>query len=132
LDNQEGIKQMRHNYVAHIQERGGKFRTMMNDIVQEHNLPTTWAAWSYFTGLAWFYYGIVDHNFKAETDKAEEKYDAKVGNAMSVSIGFEMEDVNKKIQDLYWPIALELDKQGLKSTFEDKDLEKIKKILSKK
>jgi len=51
---------------------------------------------------------------------------------MSVSIGFEMEDVNKKIQDLYWPIALELDKQGLKSTFEDKDLEKIKKILSKK
>ncbi|PJC50875.1 MAG: hypothetical protein CO032_02555, partial [Nitrosopumilales archaeon CG_4_9_14_0_2_um_filter_34_16] len=80
----------------------------------------------------WFYYGIVDHNFKAETDKAEEKYDAKVGNAMSVSIGFEMEDVNKKIQDLYWPIALELDKQGLKSTFEDKDLEKIKKILSKK
>jgi len=42
-----------------------------------------------------------------------------------------MKDVNKKIQELYWPIAVELDKQGLKTTFEKDDLDKIKKILSK-
>lgn len=130
LDNREGIKQMRHNYVAHIQERGRNFRIMMNDIVQQYNLPTTWAAWSYFTGLAWFYYGVVDKNFDVEMTRANQKYDAKVGHAMTVSIGFEMDDVDKKIQELYWPVALELDNQDLKSTFSPEDLEKIKKIVS--
>jgi len=127
LVQKEGIKQMRHNYVAHIQERGRKFRVMMNDIVFRYNLPTDWATWNYLSGLAWLYFGFVDGNFKKEADKAERKYNAKVGHAITISSGFKMKDVNSQIQILLLPVTIKLIKQGYKTAFTSEELKKFKK-----
>jgi len=131
LNNITGIKQMRHNYIAHIQEKGRKFKTMMNDIVIKYNLPTDWASWNYFSALAWFYYGLVDHNFKKETDKANRKYYAKLGQAVTISSGFKMKDVSEQISRLLIPVSLDLDNKGFKTTFTRKQLAQLKKKRSK-
>lgn len=130
LNHEEGITKMRHNYVAHIQERGRNFRVMMNDIVQEYNLPTDWASWNYFTGLAWFYYGLVDHNFKREMDRANAKYDARVGVPITNTSGFAMTDVKAKINEILTPLFLELDEEGFKTTLTDEQLADFKKKYS--
>ncbi|MCH7560766.1 MAG: hypothetical protein IIC67_05265 [Thaumarchaeota archaeon] len=127
LDHEIGIKQMRHNYIAHIQEKGRKFKVMMNDIVLKYNLPTDWATWNYFSGLAWFYFGLVDNNFKKEADKAEKKYNAKVGQSITVSSGFKMKDVSSQISKILLPLSVELDSKGFKTTFSNKDLSRLKK-----
>lgn len=132
LDNENGIGKMRHNYIAHIQEEGRNFRIMMNDIVLEYNLPTDWASWSYFSGLAWYYYSLVDVNFKEQMDKAMELYEAKVGQPITNTLGFKMDEVISKMNDVFLPISLALDQHGLKTTFSTEDLELVKKKLQTK
>ena len=129
LDNENGIGKMRHNYIAHIQEEGRNFRIMMNDIVLEYNLPTDWASWSYFSGLAWYYYSLVDVNFKEQMDKAMELYEAKVGQPITNTLGFKMNEVISKMNNVFLPISLALEQHGLKTTFLSEDLELVKKKL---
>ena len=116
LVHEEGITEMRNNYVAHIQENRRNFSEMMNDIVKKYNLPTDWASWTYFTGLAWHYWGFVDTNFKEENNHAHEKYETRVGVPITITSGFEMNDVESKIGEILKPLTEQLKKNGFNVT----------------
>ena len=66
LEHEKPIKELRHNYVAHIQEDGRKFKVMMNDIILKYNLPTTFSFYRFMTGLVFYYCGIVERNFSKD------------------------------------------------------------------
>ncbi|NIP62219.1 MAG: hypothetical protein GWN01_16260, partial [Nitrosopumilaceae archaeon] len=94
LDNEKPIKELRHNYVAHIQEKGRNFDVMMNDIIVKYNLPTAFSFYRYMTGLVFYYCGIIERNFSKEWNNAMKKYDAKLGVGISVNSGFKMNKVD--------------------------------------
>ena len=132
LQREEPIAELRHNYVAHIQEDGRNFKVMMNDIVLEYDLPTNWAYWSYLCGLAFIYYGMVENNFSNECNRAEKLYYAKSGVALKITSGFEMEDVVRKMGEIVNPIQVKLDENGYQTTIKEKEvLEKLRKHYSK-
>ena len=127
LDKETPLKKMRNNYVSHIQEDGRKFKEMMGDIVLKYNLPTNWAYWSYLAGLAFMYFGLVDANFKKESDKAEKKYHAKAGFPITISSGFKMNDVIPKIGKILNPLQVKLDNKGFKTTYTKNQLNLLRK-----
>lgn len=123
------IAKMRNQYVAHIQEEGGKkFKVMMNDIILKYKLPTTFSFYCYMSGLAYFYCGVVERNFTKEWDKAFKKYNAKLGVAMSISSGFKMKDAQKKINEILAPMQVPLFDNGYVTTISKDIIEKLRKM----
>lgn len=132
LQREEPIAEIRHNYVAHIQEDGRNFKVMMNDIVLEYDLPTNWAYWSYLCGLAFIYYGMVENNFSDECNRAEKLYHAKSGEAIKITSGFEMKDVVRKMGEIVNPIQVKLDENQYQTTIKEKKvLDELKKYYAK-
>jgi len=131
LEYEKPIKELRNNYVAHIQEEGRKFKVMMNDIIVKYSFPTSFSFYRYMTGLVFYYCGIVDRNFSKEWNKAMKKYNAKLGVAMSVSSGFKMEDVDKKIREILSPMQIPLFDNGFVTSVPESVIEKLRKIYTK-
>lgn len=132
LQREEPIAEIRHNYVAHIQEDGRNFKVMMNDIVLEYDLPTNWAYWSYLCGLAFIYYGMVENNFSDECNRAEKLYHAKSGVALKITSGFKMKDVVRKMGEIVNPIQVKLDENQYQTTIKEKKvLDELKKYYTK-
>jgi len=125
------IKELRHNYVAHIQEKGRKFKVMMNDIILTYNFPTTFSFYRYMAGLVFFYCGIVERNFSKEWNKAMKKYNAKLGVAMSISSGFKMNDVDKKIVEILSPLQIRLFDNGYVTSVPKPVIDKLRIKYSK-
>ena len=117
--------------MAHIQEDGRKFKVMMNDIIIKYNLPTTFAFYSFMSGLVFYYCGIIERNFSKEWNKAMEKYNAKLGVAMSINSGFKMKDVDKKIASILSPLQVQLNDNGYVTTVPKSTIEKLRKKYSK-
>jgi len=131
LEHKKPIKELRHNYVAHIQEKGRNFDVMMNDIIVKYDLPTTFSFYRYMTGLVFYYCGIVERNFSTEWDKAMKKYNAKLGVAMRVNSGFKMKDVDKKIREILSPMQIPLFDNGFVTSVSESVIEKLRKIYTK-
>jgi len=127
LEKEKPIKELRHNYVAHIQEKGRNFDVMMNDIILKYSLPTSFSFYRLMAGLAYFYCGIVERNFSTEWDNAMKKYNAKLGVAMSVSSGFKMKDVDKKIQSIIAPLQIPLHDNGYVTSVPKSVIEQLRK-----
>ena len=72
------IKKIRNNYIAHIQDTRDKkpFNTMIQEIVDEYNLPTALVYWIDLAGRVHHYGGFVNANFTNELDVANRKYNA--------------------------------------------------------
>lgn len=130
LEHEKPIKELRHNYVAHIQEKGRNFDVLMNDIIIKYTLPTTFSFYCFMTGLVFYYCGIVERNFSTEWDKAMEKYNAKLGVAMRVSSGFKMKDVDKKIREILSPMQIPLFDNGYVTSVPKPVIEKLRKMYS--
>ena len=131
LEHEAPIAIMRNQYVAHIQEEGGKkFKIMMNDIIVKYNLPTSFSFYRYMAGLVFYYCGIVERNFTKEWDKGMKKYNAKLGVAMSVSSGFKMNEVDKKIQEIISPMQIPLFDNGYVTSVSESVIEKLRKKYS--
>ncbi|MDE1844488.1 MAG: hypothetical protein KGI10_04075 [Thaumarchaeota archaeon] len=77
LDKEKPIKLLRNNYIAHIQDKEKPFGLMVQEIVDKYQVPTSFGDWVFLSGCASFYSGIINVNFKQETDKAIAKYDAQ-------------------------------------------------------
>ena len=101
LEYEELIKELRHNYIAHIQESGRKFRKTTNKIILEYNFPTSFSFYAYLAGLVSYYSVIVKNNFKKEYNKTAKKYEALAGKLIEINSGFKMKDTDKKIRKLY-------------------------------
>ena len=127
LQHEKPIKEIRDNYVAHIQEQGRRFKVMMNDIVLKYNLPTNWAYWSYLCGLEFMYYGMVENNFKKECDRAEKLHSAKSGIALKITSGFHMKDVVRKMGEIFNPIQIKLDDNGYQTNISKANLNMLRK-----
>ena len=131
LEHEKPIKELRHNYVAHIQEDGRNFKIMMNDIIIKHNFPTSYSYYRYMTGLVFYYCGIVERNFSQEFDRAMNKYNSKLGVAMSITCGFEMKDVDKKIRELIAPLQIPLSDNSYVTSVSESVIEKLRKKYTK-
>ncbi len=130
LQYEEPIKKLRNQYVAHIQEESRKFELMMNDIILEYSFPTSFSYYRYMTGLVFFYCGIIERNFKTEWDKAMKKYNAKSGIGISITSGFKMKDVERKITDILSPMQIPLHDNGYVTSVSKEIIEKLRKKYS--
>ena len=125
------IHLLRNEYIAHIQDKGNKFKLLINDIISRYQFPTNFAFYCLMAGLAYFYCGIVEQNFKKEWDKALKKYEARSGVPLSISSGFKLNDVQKKLGRIVNPIHIELVDNGFKTEVSKSNIEKLRKIYSK-
>jgi hypothetical protein len=76
MDKEKPIRLLRNNYIAHIQDKKKPFELMVQEIVDKYEVPTSFGDWVFLAGCAGFYSGIVNVNFKDETDKAIAKYES--------------------------------------------------------
>ena len=127
LDKKKPLKKLRDNYVSHIQEEGRNFKDLPNDIVQKYKLPTNWAFYSHLAGLAFYYYGIVDNNFKKEFDHAMKVYEAKMGVPIKITSGYTMINVDKKIMPVLNPLHVKLVDNGYVTTISKENIAKVRK-----
>ena len=127
LQYEEPIKELRNQYVAHIQEESRKFELMMNDIILDHDFPTAFSYYRYMMGLVVFYSGIIEQNYKKEWDRAMQKYNAKSGVGVSVASGFKMKDVEKKIGEIMVPLRVKLHDAGYITTTSKRQIELLRK-----
>lgn len=77
LDLKTPIRKIRNNYIAHIQDEKyikNSFDLMIQDIIDSHQVPTSWGFWIMLAGLVMLYGGAVRLNLKKEWDVASKKY----------------------------------------------------------
>ena len=112
LEYKQPIKELRDNYVAHIQESGRKFRKTSNEIILEYNFSTSFSFYAYLAGSVSYYSVIVKNNFKKEYNKTAKKYAALSGELIKISSGFKMKDTDKKIKEIISTLPDSLIKNG--------------------
>jgi hypothetical protein len=112
LEHKKPIKELRNNYVSHIQEEGRRFKETTNEIVLKYNFPTSFSFYQYLAGLAAYYCLIVKYNFKEEYKKTGKKYEAIRGELIKIDSGFKMNDVDNKIQKMMYELKKPLEKNG--------------------
>lgn len=76
LELRVGIKQLRHNYIAHIQEKGKPFDIQIQEIIDKHQIPNTFGHWLYLSGCFLYYFGFLIRNMREEYGKSQKKYGA--------------------------------------------------------
>ncbi|AFS82567.1 hypothetical protein [Candidatus Nitrosopumilus sediminis] len=116
LEHKKPIKELRNNYVSHIQEGGRKFKETTNEIVLKYNFPTSFSFYQYLAGLVSYYSLIVKNNFKEEYKKSAKKYEAIRGEQIQINSGFKMKDVDDKIQKILFELKNSLEKHGFSIT----------------
>lgn len=112
LEFKKPIKELRNNYVAHIQEEGRKFKETTNEIILKYNFPTSFSFYAYLSGIASYYCLIVKNNFKKEYKKSGEKYEVIRGELIKIDSGFKMKDVEGKIHKTISKFKTSLEKNG--------------------
>lgn len=73
---QEPITQLRHNYIAHIQEDNRRFKKPINEIIDKYQFPTKFGEILFMTGCILIYCDVIRINFETEWKHAVKKYDA--------------------------------------------------------
>ena len=72
---QEPITQLRHNYLAHIQEDNRRFKKPINEIIDEYQFPTKFGEILFMTGCILIYCDVIRINFEKEWICAVKKHD---------------------------------------------------------
>ena len=76
LEHKKAIKEIRHKYIAHLQETKKPFNPFIEEIIQTENFPNTVGDLRLMFGCGWGYQVLVKSVFKEEWKKASKKYTA--------------------------------------------------------
>lgn len=111
---QEPITQLRHNYIAHIQENNRRFKKPINEIIDEYQFPTKFGEILFMTGCILIYCNVIRINFEKEWICAVKKHD--VMNPAPLSYGtMKIANVSTKLKQVSNIITINLQKKKLQS-----------------
>ena len=71
---QEPITQLRHQYIAHIQEGNRRFKKPINEIIDEHQFPTKFGEVLFMAGCILIYCDVISVNFETKWKRAVKKH----------------------------------------------------------
>lgn len=113
IDHERDIVEVRHGYVAHIQEKG-QFKKTMEMMFAGSQTPTDFAAWILLLRGIEKYAVFVAANFEEEFDAAGKKYDAQP-NVDSTRSGMDLNDVDE-VRRICYDVGKELQRAGFRTT----------------
>lgn len=74
LNQKEGIRLLRNQYLAHMQDETHPFEKTVEEIVYETKVATSWDDITFYCGCAFSYCSFFKANFQKDFESAREKY----------------------------------------------------------
>ncbi|TBR12264.1 MAG: hypothetical protein EPO62_00425 [Candidatus Nitrosotenuis sp.] len=111
---QEPITQLRHQYIAHIQEGDRRFKRTVNEIIDECQFPTRFGEILFMVGCILIYCDVIRGNFETEWKNTVKKHD--VMNPKFLTYGtLRIDDVSMKLKQISDEVATNLRQNKLRS-----------------